>query len=137
MKKINLLAVVIVLISMLFCSCENSSNSKGFRGYYFTDSYEGWEGYQFMSALYFTDKSHVVYYEYVANGPYWDGSEVFWSVSFAGKPGWYVQNDVSQELTYVVEDGVIYATNGWYSYQWKVLSKSQIKKNNYETFRKQ
>ena len=109
-KCLKLLAMLLVVATCMgFASCsdddeENSSSSNNLKGWWFTDPWEGWNGYKFIEAFNFLNNSEVVYYSYVANGTYWDD----WSASFPGKSGWYYQNGCEGRYSYKIVDKILY-----------------------------
>ena len=119
MKKIKFLPVILVafVVSFVFSSCEglfdNFGAGKGLSGYYSRQPYEGWKGYQFRRVLHFANNNTVVYYDYVANGLYWqDYTLGIYSMPFPEHSGWYYQNGCGETYTYTKDGDKIYMSNG-------------------------
>ena len=131
MKK-NLFSWMTIMMMVFVCAgftaCGGDDDDKGgdnggnpsgsgLIGWWMTESWDGWDGYQFCEALHFINDNTVEYYSHVANGKYWTNSYVLgtgdYSASFPGKSGWFYQKDCQVLFTYYMKDNMLYLYNAY------------------------
>ncbi|MBO7248775.1 MAG: hypothetical protein J6U88_01675 [Bacteroidales bacterium] len=103
--KSALIMAALFFLCFSFVSCSKVGGGSKLSGYYSTTPQEGWEGYDFRRVYHFINSNTVVYYEYVANGRYWDFSEQL-------KSGWYIQEGCGKHYTYTISENKVFITNG-------------------------
>lgn len=110
-------ALVVTAMGLSFVSCSDDDDDDNKEstiveenkliGWWTSNPWEGWGGYQFCSALHFINNTEVDYYEYVANGPYWEER----STPFPALDGWYIQYECYWRYNYYMSDNKLYLTD--------------------------
>ena len=116
-KQLSALLLVCTIATICFalCSCgDDEPSGNNLSGYWMTDSYQGWDGYEFCEGLHFTSSNTVVYYSYLANGKYWSNG-LGGSQSFPGKNGWYYQGGSNISYTYTKDGNNLYLLSTEYN----------------------
>lgn len=135
MKTMKRIAVICVVISSLFSvqSCSKEGSSSNLKGYWMTDSWSAWDGYQRAFGIHFVNNNTAVYYDTLMNGKYWDNDFGKNSEQFKGKSGWYYQKGCGQTYTYVITEGKIILTSGKI---FTILGDELVMEGGSSTFRK-
>ena len=113
--------MMMAFVSVGFTACgsdDDDDNGRGsssnLTGWWMTESWKGWDGYDFCEALHFINDNTVDYYSFVANGKYWTYNDILdgdYSASFPGKAGWYFQEGCNVHFTYYIKDNILYMYN--------------------------
>ena len=117
-----MLMAFVVCVGFAACGSDDDDddNNNGGRasssltGWWMTESWKGWDGYDFCEALHFINDNTVDYYSLVANGKYWTNNDIIsgdYSAPFSGKAGWYFQKDCNVHYTYYIIDNILYMYN--------------------------